>query len=108
LQQADLLVVNTPPALAGGVFTTTVAVDARASMIANTIHTNTFTDPVNTVKVWGQYSKSMERSAAPYSNPCERTWHQRRSPGYIADKFERAQSAGYGEEDLAALIKVFR
>ena len=41
---------------AGGVgldvFSATVAVDARASMIANNIHTNTFNDPINTVKVW--------------------------------------------------------
>jgi 3-hydroxyisobutyrate dehydrogenase-like beta-hydroxyacid dehydrogenase len=90
---------------AGGVgldvFSATVAVDARASMIANTIHTNTFTDPINTVKVWKEALHHIQIHAKELGTNSEVL-------EFIADKFERAQSAGYEEEDLAALIKIFR
>jgi len=90
---------------AGGVgpdvFSATVAVDARASMIANTIHTNTFTDPINTVKVWKEALHHIQNHAKELGTNSEVL-------DFIADKFQRAQSAGYEEEDLAALIKVFR
>jgi len=90
---------------AGGVgldvFSATVAVDARASMIANTIHTNTFSDPVNTVKVWEEALHHIQIHAKELGTNSEIL-------DFIADKFQRAQSAGYEEEDLAALIKVFR
>lgn len=90
---------------AGGVgldvFSATVAVDARASMIANTIHTNTFSDPINTVKVWKEALHHIQNHANELSINSEVL-------EFIADKFERAQSAGYEGEDLAALIKVFR
>ena len=90
---------------AGGVgldvFSATVAVDARASMIANTIHTNTFTDPVNTVKVWKEALHHIQTHANDVGANSEIL-------EFFADKFQRAQSAGYEEEDLAALIKIFR
>jgi 3-hydroxyisobutyrate dehydrogenase-like beta-hydroxyacid dehydrogenase len=83
------------------VFSATVAVDARASMIANTIHDNTFTDPVNTVNVWKEALHHIQTHAKQLGTNHEVL-------DFIEAKFERAQSAGYGEEDLAALIKVFR
>jgi 3-hydroxyisobutyrate dehydrogenase-like beta-hydroxyacid dehydrogenase len=90
---------------AGGVgldvFSATVAVDARASMIANTIHTNTFTDPINTVKVWKEALHHIQIHAKELGTNSEVL-------DFIADKFQRAHSAGYEEEDLAALIKIFR
>ena len=90
---------------AGGVgldvFSTTVAVDARASMIANTIHTNSFTDPINTVKVWKEALHHIQTHAKELGTNSEVL-------EFIADKFERAESAGYEKEDLAALIKIFR
>jgi len=90
---------------AGGVgldvFSATVAVDARASMIANTIQTNSFTDPVNTVKVWKEALHHIQKHANDIGSNSEVL-------DFIADKFQRAQSAGYEEEDLAALIKIFR
>ena len=90
---------------AGGVgldiFSATVAVDARASMIANTIHTNTFDDPVNTVKVWQDALHHVQTHAQELGVNNEVL-------EFIADKFQRAQSAGYEKEDLAALIKIFR
>ena len=90
---------------AGGVeldvFSSTVAVDARASMIADTIHTNTFTDPVNTVKVWKEALHHIQTHAKVLGTNSEVL-------DFIADKFQRAQTAGYAEEDLAALIKIFK
>ena len=89
---------------AGGVgldvFGATVAVDARASMIANTIHTNTFNDPINTVKVWKEALHHVQTHALELGVNNEVL-------EFIADKFQRAESAGYAEEDLAALIKIF-
>ena len=90
---------------AGGVgldvFSETVAVDARASMIANTIHTNTFTDPINSVKVWKEALHHIQIHANEIGANSEIL-------DFIADKFQRAESAGYEEEDLAALIKILR
>jgi 3-hydroxyisobutyrate dehydrogenase-like beta-hydroxyacid dehydrogenase len=90
---------------AGGVgldvFSTTVAVDARASMIANTIHTDSFTDPINTVKVWKESLHHIQTHAKVLGTNSEVL-------EFIANKFERAESAGYEKEDLAALIKIFR
>jgi 3-hydroxyisobutyrate dehydrogenase-like beta-hydroxyacid dehydrogenase len=90
---------------AGGVgldvFGATVAVDARASMIANTIHTNTFNDPINTVKVWKEALHHVQTHA-------QELGINNKVLDFIADKFQRAESAGYAEEDLAALIKIFR
>lgn len=83
------------------VFSATVAVDARASMIANTIHTNTFTDPINTVNVWKEALHHIQTHAKELGTNSEVL-------DFIADKFQRAQSSGYEEEDLAALIKIFR
>lgn len=83
------------------VFSATVAVDARASMIANTIRTNTFTDPINTVNVWKEALHHIQTHAKELGTNSEVL-------DFIADKFQRAQSSGYGEEDLAALIKIFR
>ena len=83
------------------VFSATVAVDARASMIANTIHTNSFTDPINTVKVWKEALHHIQAHAKELGTNSEVL-------EFISDKFERAESAGYEKEDLAALIKIFR
>ena len=83
------------------VFSATVAVDARASMIANTIHTNTFTDPINTVNVWKEALHHIQTHAQELGTNSEVL-------DFIAEKFQRAQAAGYEEEDLAALIKIFR
>lgn len=89
---------------AGGVdpnvFGTTVAADERVSMIANTIQTNTFTDPVNTVKVWKEALHHIQVQA-------HETGANSEVLDFIDNKFQRAYSAGYEKEDLAALIKVF-
>ncbi len=70
-------------------------------MIANTIHTNTFTDPINTLKVWKEALHHIQIHAKVLGTNSEVL-------EFIADKFERAESAGYEKEDLAALIKIFR
>jgi 3-hydroxyisobutyrate dehydrogenase-like beta-hydroxyacid dehydrogenase len=83
------------------VFSETVVADQRGGMIADTIHSNNFTDPVNTVKVWYeaiQHIQDQARETGSNSEILE----------FIADKFQRASSAGYADEDLAALVKIFR
>ena len=89
---------------AGGVdpnvFGTTVAADERVSMIANTIQTNTFSDPVNTIKVWKEALHHIQIQARETGANCEVL-------DFIENKMQRAYSAGYEKEDLAALIKVF-
>ena len=90
---------------AGGVgldvFASTVAADERISMVANTIRTNTFGDPINTVKVWKEALHHIEIQA-------QVTGANSEVLEFVADKFQRAQAAGCDEEDIAALIKVFR
>jgi 3-hydroxyisobutyrate dehydrogenase-like beta-hydroxyacid dehydrogenase len=82
------------------VFGSTVAADERISMVANTIHTNTFTDPINTIKVWKEALHHIQIQA-------QNTDTNNEVLEFIAEKFQRAYSAGYEEEDIAALIKVF-
>ncbi len=69
-------------------------------MIANTIHTNTFTDPINTLKVWKEALHHIQIHAKVLDTISEVL-------EFIADKFERAESSGYEKEGLAALIKIF-
>lgn len=86
--------------VAADVFGSTVAADERVRKLANTIHNKTFTDPVNTVKVWQEALHHIQIQAQETGTSSEVL-------EFIADKFQRAISAGYAEEDLAALIKVF-
>ena len=90
---------------AGGVgadvFGLTVAVDQRVRMMADTIHNETYDEPVNTVKVWNDALHHIQIQARDTDTNSEVL-------DFIADKFQRAQDAGYGEEDLAAILKIFR
>jgi 3-hydroxyisobutyrate dehydrogenase-like beta-hydroxyacid dehydrogenase len=82
------------------VFGSTVAADERVSMVASTIHNKTFTDPINTVKVWKEALDHIQIQAHATNTNSEVL-------EFIAEKFQRAYTAGYEEEDIAALIKVF-
>jgi 3-hydroxyisobutyrate dehydrogenase-like beta-hydroxyacid dehydrogenase len=90
---------------AGGVssdvFGSTIAVDQRVSMMANTIHNETYLDPINTVKVWKEALHHIQIQARD-------TGANNEVLEFIADKFQRAQAEGFEEQDLAALIKIFR
>ena len=57
--------------------------------------------PINTVKVWQEALHHVQNHAKELGINTEVL-------EFIADKFQRAKSAGYEEEDLAALIKIFR
>lgn len=82
------------------VFGSTVAADDRIKMLANTIHGKSFHEPINTINVWNEALHHIQVQA-------QETGTNNEILEFIADKFKRAQSAGYGEEDIAALIKVF-
>lgn len=80
-------------------FGSTVANDSRITKIANTIHNNSFDDPVNNIQIWVdamQHIKDQARETGANTDFLE----------FIARKFELALEAGYGEQDLAALFKV--
>ncbi len=77
-----------------------MANDSRIKLIAGTIHENSFEDPVNTVKVWHDALRHIQIQARDTST-------NREVLDFIADKFQRAQAAGYAEQDMAAMIKIF-
>jgi len=90
---------------AGGVsadtFSSTIAGDQRVSMMADTIHSETFTDPINTVNIWNEALHHIQIQAKD-------TGANNEVLEFIAEKFQRARAAGYEEEDLAAIIKIFK
>ncbi len=90
---------------AGGVgadvFASTVAADERIGMIANAIHANDFGNPSSTVNVWGSALNLIQKQA-------QKTGAKSEVLDFFDAKFQRAKSLGYGEEDVAALMKVFR
>jgi 3-hydroxyisobutyrate dehydrogenase-like beta-hydroxyacid dehydrogenase len=90
---------------AGGVgadvFASTVAADERIRMIATAIHANDFGNPSATVNVWGSALNLIQKQA-------QETGAKSEVLDFLDDKFQRAKSLGYGEEDVAALMKVFQ
>jgi 3-hydroxyisobutyrate dehydrogenase-like beta-hydroxyacid dehydrogenase len=73
----------------------------RARSVAGVIHANAFENPGATLSVWAGALKRVESQARDAGINCE-------FPDFVAGLFERAIAAGYGEEDVAALVKVFR
>ena len=82
-------------------FGATVAADQRVTMIADTIHNGSYTDPVNSIGIWHDALHHLIDQAKATNTDHEIL-------EFIADKFQRARNAGYEEEDLAALIKIFK
>ena len=82
-------------------FGATVANDSRITKIANTIHHDSFDEPINNVQVWADAMRHIQDQARETGTNSEIL-------DFIAGHFERALSAGYGEQDLAALFKIFR
>jgi 3-hydroxyisobutyrate dehydrogenase-like beta-hydroxyacid dehydrogenase len=83
------------------IFAQTIANDDRVKMIGNTIHSNTFDKPVNTINVWYDALTHIQSQATTKRINTEII-------DFIAGKFQLAREAGFGGEDLAALIKVLR
>ena len=87
-----------------------VGVDLYASMfpegdrgrnMAAVIHANAYENPGATLSVWADALKRVENQARDAGI-------NREFPDFVAGLFERAIAAGHGEEDVAALVKVFR
>ena len=87
-----------------------VAVDLYASMfpqqersheIARTIHLNQFENPSATLDVWEAALKRIQKQAldAEINN---------NFPEFVSSVLKKAQAAGYGEEDVMAVIKAMR
>lgn len=94
------LLLCTAGGVGADVFASTVAADERTSMIANTVHCGDFDDPVNTVAVWHDAFNQVLSQARNSGTNCEVL-------EFIEDKFRRAKSLQIGDQDMAALIKVF-
>jgi len=71
-----------------GQFWITAAVYFYPFQIANTIHTNTFTDSINTVNTWKEALHHVQIHAKKPGTNSEVL-------DFIVDKFQRAQSSGY-------------
>ena len=82
-------------------YQTIIAPDARIKLIAKTVQNKTFSEPVNSIKLWKEALHHIQTQA-------QETNTNHEILDFIQDKFQRAQSAGIEEEDLAALIKLFR
>ena len=72
-----------------------------ASYIAKIIHSNDFGNPGATISVWQSAFKGIETQAKDTGINAE-------IPEFIAGFFRRAIAAGYGEEDIAAIVKLLR
>lgn len=82
------------------VYAATIAPDSRMKAIAATVKAASFDQVINSVSVWNQGLQQVRGQAAQGRCNTE-------TLDFIDDKFRRAAAAGYSEEDMAALIKVF-
>jgi len=82
------------------VYAATIAPDSRMKSIAGTVKAASFDQVVNSVNVWRLALQQVRSHAAQGRCNTELL-------DYLDDKFQRAEAAGYSEEDLAAMIKVF-
>jgi 3-hydroxyisobutyrate dehydrogenase-like beta-hydroxyacid dehydrogenase len=73
----------------------------RARILANRIREKRYQDPDATVAVWDAVSRRFKQQARDAGISCE-------FPDFAAKITRRAMLAGYGEEDIAALVKVLR
>lgn len=83
------------------VYESTIAPDKRIKLLANTIRNETFHESINSIRLWKDALHHIQKQAKDTNTNSEVL-------DFIEDKFLRAQSAGIEEEDLAAIIKVFR
>jgi 3-hydroxyisobutyrate dehydrogenase-like beta-hydroxyacid dehydrogenase len=73
----------------------------RARTLANVMHADAYEKPGATLAVWAAALKRVQ-------NQAEDAGINREIPDFVADLLGRAMAEGYGEEDVAALLKVLR
>lgn len=72
-----------------------------AREITQVVHRDKFKEPSATLSGWNEVLKTIQTHATEKKINCE-------IPDFISDLLNRAIAAGYGEEDIAAIIKVLR
>jgi hypothetical protein len=70
----------------------------RVRILANRIRNENYLDPDATVGVWDAVSRRFNEQARDAGISSE-------FPDFVANIISRAMHAGYGEEDVAALVK---
>ena len=83
------------------IYESTIASDGRTKLLASTIYKETFSDPINSIKLWSNALHHLQIQAKQTNTNTEVL-------DFIEDKFRRAKAAGIEEEDLAAIIKLLR
>ena len=87
-----------------------VSVESLASMfpegflarrLASVVHSGNFANPGATLTVWEAALQSVQTQANDAQINCD-------IPDFVSSLFNRAIAAGYGEDDVAAVIKVLR
>jgi 3-hydroxyisobutyrate dehydrogenase-like beta-hydroxyacid dehydrogenase len=73
----------------------------RVQILASAIREDDYIDPDVTVRVWNAVSNRFQEQARDAGMNSE-------FPNFAAGIVERAMGAGYGDEDVAALVKVLR
>ena len=87
--------------VSAGLYATMFPEGDRAHIFAQVIHSNDYENPSATLSVWNAALRRIQRQAhdAEINNEI---------PEFISSFFKRAITAGYGEENVAALFKVLR
>ncbi len=67
----------------------------------NTMHKKDFKNPTATLGTWGAALETISKQASDAGINSE-------VPEFISSLFKRAEQAGYGDEDVAALVKILR
>jgi 3-hydroxyisobutyrate dehydrogenase-like beta-hydroxyacid dehydrogenase len=72
-----------------------------AREITQVVHMDKYNEPSATLSGWNEVLKTIQTHATENKINCE-------IPDFISDLLNRAIAAGYGEEDIAAIIKILR
>ena len=81
-------------------FAKTVAGD-RAAEFAAIVHSGDFSNPSATLSVWNAAHEHIRAHAHDMKINSE-------FPDFVSNLLTRAEGAGYGDEDIAAIIKILR
>lgn len=84
-----------------GLYATMFPEDDRARLFAQVIHSGNFENPGATLSVWDAALERVLIQARDAAIDAE-------IPQFVATFFKKALADGYGEEDVAALVKVLR
>ena len=73
----------------------------RAKIIADIVHSTDYSDPTATLSVWNAAHEHIKRHA--YDSKINTEF-----PDFVSSLLGRAEDAGYGEQDIAAIVKLLR